>query len=117
VRLSFQRSRRLDKERESTSFVYDFSIYIYDSCFSIFHKYLNMFESNGSSTQNLDERDEGEIMYSYVNVFKNPNKLPINIIHLEKRYLELRKDLPKDLVSVMYLKSSYAVYLFVLGCI
>ncbi|CAH1966346.1 unnamed protein product [Acanthoscelides obtectus] len=53
-----------------------------------------MMESNGNSV--IDPDDEG-IKYTYVNVFKNPNKLPINIIHLEKRYLELRKDLPSDL--------------------
>nr|CAI5826946.1 unnamed protein product [Callosobruchus analis] len=77
-----------------------------------------MIESNGNAAQDSDELDDGEIMYSYVNVFKNPNKLPINIIHLEKRYLELKKGLPKDLVSAMYINSGCATNnSCFLGCI
>jgi activating signal cointegrator complex subunit 2 len=34
---------------------------------------------------------QGNVEYEYINVFKNPNKLPINQIHLEKKTIELYK--------------------------
>lgn len=44
----------------------------------------------------LSDTEDSSQNYQYINVFKNPNKLPINQIHLEKSWRELRKDLPKD---------------------
>ncbi|RZC35908.1 activating signal cointegrator 1 complex subunit 2, partial [Asbolus verrucosus] len=44
----------------------------------------------------LESFNEDVIEYEHINVFKNPNKLPINQIHLEKVSLELRKDAPVE---------------------
>ncbi|EFA08000.1 activating signal cointegrator 1 complex subunit 2 [Tribolium castaneum] len=48
--------------------------------------------------KNLDLEDvvNENAGYEYINVFKNPNKLPINQIHLEKLVVELRKDAPLE---------------------
>lgn len=49
--------------------------------------------------QNLQILEKGNqsINYQYVTVFKNPSKLPINQIHLERIWYELKHDIPKDL--------------------
>uniref|UniRef100_A0A6P7F821 Activating signal cointegrator 1 complex subunit 2 n=1 Tax=Diabrotica virgifera virgifera TaxID=50390 RepID=A0A6P7F821_DIAVI len=45
----------------------------------------------------LNENANENIKYQFVSVFKNPSKLPINQIHLERTWYELKKDIPKDL--------------------
>ncbi|XP_072393970.1 activating signal cointegrator 1 complex subunit 2 [Diabrotica undecimpunctata] len=45
----------------------------------------------------LNENPNENIKYQFVSVFKNPSKLPINQIHLERTWYELKKDIPKDL--------------------
>ncbi|KAF7278761.1 hypothetical protein GWI33_007994 [Rhynchophorus ferrugineus] len=45
----------------------------------------------------LNENEKMNINYTFIQVFKNPNKLPITQIHLEKHSKELKKNLPKDI--------------------
>ncbi|XP_030764124.1 activating signal cointegrator 1 complex subunit 2 [Sitophilus oryzae] len=42
------------------------------------------------------EDESSELKYQYINVFKNPSKLPINQMHLERTWKELKKKIPKD---------------------
>ncbi|XP_044253366.1 activating signal cointegrator 1 complex subunit 2 [Tribolium madens] len=51
--------------------------------------------------KNLDLEDvvNENVGYEYINVFKNPNKLPINHIHLEKVVVELRKEAPLESIK------------------
>ncbi|CAH0564260.1 unnamed protein product [Brassicogethes aeneus] len=47
--------------------------------------------------KNFKIKDEVEVKYKYINVFKNPNKLPINQIHLEKNVVTLRQMILKNI--------------------
>ncbi|KAG5888952.1 hypothetical protein JTB14_012211 [Gonioctena quinquepunctata] len=49
-----------------------------------------------SSLLKLDINESDRGSYDYINVFKNPSKLPISEIHLERSWFELKKDIPKD---------------------
>ncbi|KAJ8959098.1 hypothetical protein NQ318_022355 [Aromia moschata] len=45
----------------------------------------------------ISENNGEEFIYKYINIFKNPNNLPINRMHLERSWYELRRDLPKEI--------------------
>ncbi|KAJ8916873.1 hypothetical protein NQ315_005880 [Exocentrus adspersus] len=46
---------------------------------------------------NISDNNGTDVVYNYLNVFKNPNNLSINQIHLERSWYELRKEIPADL--------------------
>ncbi|XP_066261106.1 activating signal cointegrator 1 complex subunit 2-like [Euwallacea similis] len=51
--------------------------------------------SNGTRLSKLKLGDIfDEPIYQYINVFKNPGKLPINQIHIERSWRELKKNVP-----------------------
>ncbi|XP_050308119.1 activating signal cointegrator 1 complex subunit 2 [Anthonomus grandis grandis] len=53
--------------------------------------------SNSLSELNINDDSIEAPNFQYINVFKNPNKLPITQVHLEKKWRQLRKKLPEDL--------------------
>ncbi|XP_056634151.1 activating signal cointegrator 1 complex subunit 2 [Diorhabda sublineata] len=57
---------------------------------------MNNVEEEFQKLQILEKSNQS-FNYQYVTVFKNPSKLPINQIHLERIWYELKHDIPKDL--------------------